>query len=157
MAPPAINRSDRPTRRDESTMNRGELMTRLLGETSDRNDNHLDSSTVKRMASNPIVERPVNRSKECDITQIAPDQLTSMLDARDAQVKKESLIGITENIVDDHSMSFIRGTMKRVIFDMLMSIMLIMESEKPSMVQLFKSSGNQRFDSLAHRQGPPPS
>lgn len=51
------------------------------------------------------------------------NQLTSKLDARVAQVTEESLIGTIENIDFDHSMTFVRGRLKRVTQDMILSMM----------------------------------
>lgn len=56
VAPLADDGSDRPTGRDENTVDRCALMTKILEEASDGMDNDRDSLTVERVASDPMVE-----------------------------------------------------------------------------------------------------
>lgn len=66
-APPGSDGSDRPTGRDENTVDRGTVMTEFLKETSDRMDIDPDSLILEGVASNPIVGNPMSRSKVHDV------------------------------------------------------------------------------------------
>lgn len=63
VAPPASYGSVRPMGRDEDKMNRNELITRLFKEVPDRMDSDRDSLNVERVALNPVVDGPRNRSE----------------------------------------------------------------------------------------------
>lgn len=52
----------------------------------------------------------------------AVNQLINLLDARVAHGTEDSLIGIMENIDDEHIMEFVRGSLGRATCSMLTSI-----------------------------------
>lgn len=94
--------------RGQITLEREELVSRLLEETPGRMDSDWDSLTVERVELGPAVERPMKWSEMCETLEDVLKQITDRLDARVAQVTEEFLIGIVENLDNNHNMSFFR-------------------------------------------------
>lgn len=94
-------------------------MSRMLEEASDRLDIDQDSLTVERVGWEPAPEGPVNRSQVFDMMEDALTQLDDRLNAHSTQIAEESLIGIMENLEDDHNMAFLRGLLRRATCFML--------------------------------------
>lgn len=107
VAPQACDGTDRPKVQDKNAMDRGEFMTKLLEEASNWMHNDLDSLTLERVASEPVLERPVFRSELRDMIEDARSQLIKKLNMQVAQATEKSYIGIVENIVDVHNTSLV--------------------------------------------------
>lgn len=84
-------------------------------------DTDQDRLIVEDVGSEPAPEGPLNRSEVGDTMEDAISQLTNRLDAHVTQTTEESLIGIAENLDDDHNMEFERGLLRRATCLMLTS------------------------------------
>lgn len=122
VAPSSSTDANCATVSEENTLDGGELMMRLLEEAPDRLVADQDSLSVKRLASDPVVERPVSRTRVRQLMRGTVNRLSDQLDARLAKKTGDFLIRIMENIDNDHNIAHLRESLKRATPSMLTSI-----------------------------------
>lgn len=81
------------------------------------------SSIVQSESLVLVAERWENRMEVRQMTENAVIQMIHKLDARVAEVTGDSLIGMMENIDDDHNTALVRGSLMRATYSVLTSML----------------------------------
>lgn len=83
----------RPTGREENTLNRKELMTRLLDERFGQRDFDRQSPGKQQKTSEPVLEGLVERQNVLEMMEVAVDHSTVKLEAQLLRVMEDIFFG----------------------------------------------------------------
>lgn len=102
-----------PTGLDKNTVDFEELMAKRFMKISDRMDIDRNSTTGVIVATGHTAEGAVNQNEVGELLEATLTEHTNKLDAKIAQGTEKALVGIAENLENDHNLAFVRKELKR--------------------------------------------